>query len=51
MQDQALGHQTGEPGIMHVSGLTYKTTSDGERNFLEMSLVDKNSNITPIEYK
>ena len=33
---------------MHVSGLTYKTTSDGE-NFLEMSLVDKNGNITPID--
>lgn len=43
----SLSHETGEPGIMHVSGLTYKTTADG--NLLEMSFVDKSGNITPID--
>ena len=35
----SLSHQTGEPGIMHTSGLSYKVTSDG--NLLEMAFVDK----------
>ncbi len=43
----SLPHNTGEPGIMHASGLTYKATSDGE--LLEMSFVDKNGNVTPID--
>ncbi len=43
----SLSYETGEPGIMHVSGLEYKATSDGE--LLEMSFVDKNGNKTPID--
>ncbi len=43
----SLSHQTGEPGIMHTSGLSYKVTSDG--NLLEMAFVDKNGNKMPID--
>ncbi len=43
----SLPHSTGEPGIMHASGLTYKVTSDGD--LLEMNFVDKNGNKTPID--
>ncbi len=43
----SLSHTTGEPGIMHVSGLSYKATSDGD--LLEMNFVDKNGNKTPID--
>jgi len=43
----SLAAPTGEPGIMHVSGLTYKATSDGD--LLEMNFVDKNGNKTPID--
>ncbi len=43
----SLPHDTGEPGIMHASGLEYKATSDGE--LLEMSFVDKDGNKTPVD--
>ena len=43
----SLSYETGEPGIMHVSGLSYKATSNGD--LLEMAFVDKNGNKTPID--
>jgi len=43
----SLTHETGEPGLIHASGLTYKVTSDGD--LLEMNFIDKNGNSTPID--
>lgn len=43
----SLGHETGEPGIMHASGLTYKCTSDGD--LIEVNFVDKDGNKRPID--
>ena len=40
-------NETGEPGIMHVSGLTYKVDSNGD--LIEINFIDKNGNQTPID--
>lgn len=42
-----FGHETGEPGILHTSGLNY--TADNKGNLLELSFVDKQGNKTPID--
>ena len=44
---ESLGGTTGEPGLMFVSGLTYKTTSNGE--LLEVNFIDKTGKINPID--
>ncbi len=43
----SLSHETGEPGILHVSGLSY--VSDDSGNLKELNFVDKNGNKTPID--
>lgn len=42
-----MNHETGEPGILHVSGLTY--TADSKGNLKEIAFVDKQGNKTPID--
>ncbi len=41
------GNETGEPGILHTSGLSYSADTKG--NLLELNFVDKNGNKTPID--
>ena len=45
--EASLNHETGEPGILHVSGLSY--VSDYKGNLKELNFVDKNGNKTPID--
>ena len=42
-----LNHETGEPGLLHASGLTY--TADSKGNLKELYFVDKSGNKTPID--
>ena len=44
---ESLGHDTGEPGLLFVSGFTYKVDDKG--NLLELNFVDKKGNKTPID--
>ena len=44
---ESLGKDTGEPGLLFASGLTYKTSDKGE--LLSMEFVDKKGNKTPID--
>lgn len=43
----SFSDSTGYPGIMHVSGISYKINKAGD--LLEMSFVDKSGNKTPID--
>lgn len=43
----SFSNETGEPGILHTSGLSY--TADTKGNLIEMSFVDRNGNKTPID--
>ncbi len=43
----SLTSETGEPGIMHVSGLTYKVNATGD--LTEVNFIDKNGNKTPMD--
>ena len=42
-----FSNETGEPGILHVSGLTY--VADDSGNLKELNFVDKEGNKTPID--
>lgn len=42
-----MNHETGEPGILHTSGLSY--TADSKGNLKELYFIDKNGNKTPID--
>ncbi len=42
-----FSNKTGEPGILHTSGLSYKADTKG--NLHELNFVDKNGNKTPID--
>lgn len=42
-----MNHETGEPGILHTSGLSY--TADSKGNLKELYFVDKSGNKTPID--
>ena len=42
-----FSNETGEPGILHVSGLTY--VADNKGDLKELNFVDRNGNITPID--
>ena len=44
---QSMTSSGGEPGLLQVSGLTYKINDKGD--LLEMNFVDKNGNKTPID--
>lgn len=51
IKDSLVGtfaHETGEPGILHTSGLSY--TADNKGNLLELNFVDKQGNKTPIDF-
>ena len=43
---QSMTSHEGEPGLLQVSGLTYKINKQGD--LLEMNFIDKNGNKTPI---
>lgn len=44
---ESMTSDGGEPGLLQVSGLTYKINDKGD--LLEMNFVDKNGNKTPID--
>jgi len=44
---ETLGGETGEPGLLFVSGFTYKVTQNGE--LLELNHIDKNGNKVAID--
>lgn len=43
----SFSNETGEPGILHTSGLSYSADTNG--NLHELNFVDKNGNTTPID--
>lgn len=44
---ESLSDEEGVPGILHYSGIKYKADKKG--NLIEMSYIDKNGNINPID--